>query len=265
MGEPEVRACARAIRLEGAKKPDVAVLCLHGYAGYPGELALPARRLHDAGFDVHVPRLRGHGTSGRDFMRSGWRDWLGDAEDAYRELAARYRKVALVGHSMGGALAVILASRHAISPVVLLAPALSIPALNHVAVTLTSLFVRERPFPWEPDPRYRFFDERDEEDDRYLGDQYWSHLYFRQLRGLSILRRMAVRLLPETSGDILVLTGAEDKTVGRETGPMVLQAGKGRNNWVDLPKGTHLLPYDIDDETREEAMRRTVGWIRFGI
>ena len=265
MRHVNVRSCARPITLSHTEKSDHAVLCLHGYAGYPGELALPAKRLFEAGFDVHVPRLEGHGTSGEDFMRTSWRDWLGDAEKAYRELAQSYRNVALVGHSMGGALAVILASRHRCTPVVLYAPALSVPALNHAAVTLLSLFIRKRATPWEPDPRYRFFDERDENDDTYLGAEYWSWLYFRQLRSLSIIRNMAVRALAHTSSDILVLTGELDRTVGTECGPMVLELGGGRNNWVNLPECTHLIPYDIDDGNREEARRRTVEWMRAGI
>lgn len=261
MNETPVRACARPIALIHEPKAMRAVLCIHGYAGYPGELALPARRLYEAGFDVVVPRLPGHGTSGADFMRSRKDDWVGAAEKALVELGGQYQEVSLVGHSMGGAIAVLLASRHPVASVVLYAPALHIPALNHSLVSLMSLFVRKKRVAWSADPRFTFFDERDADDDTYLGAEYWSWLYFRQLRDLSVISRKARAALSSTSSDILVLTGELDATVGADVGPMVVELGGGRNNWVHLQKATHLIPYDIDGDTRNDAMSRTVEWL----
>jgi len=60
-----VRRCARPIEhLEGNRR---VVLSIHGYTGYPGELAFIGRELAAAGWDVRIPRLTGHGTSGSDF------------------------------------------------------------------------------------------------------------------------------------------------------------------------------------------------------
>lgn len=261
MAEPPVRACARPITLIHQPKAGCAVLCIHGYAGYPGELALPARHLFEAGFDVVVPRLPGHGTSGVDFMRSRKDDWVGVAEETLIDLNGQYREVSLVGHSMGGAIAVLLASRHPVASVVLYAPALHIPALNHSLISLLSLFVRRKRVAWSADPRFTFFDERDADDDAYLGAEYWSWLYFTQLRDLSMISRKARKALSSISTDILVLTGELDTTVGTDVGPMVVELGGGRNNWVHLEKATHLIPYDIDEDTREEAMSRTVEWL----
>jgi carboxylesterase len=79
-----------------------AVLCIHGFGGYPGELALPARYLYEAGFDVPVPRLPGHGTSQKDFDRTDRFDWVGAACDGLADALKRYEHVHLLGHSMGG-------------------------------------------------------------------------------------------------------------------------------------------------------------------
>lgn len=259
--KPTVRKCANPISLVHEPKATKAVLCLHGFSGYPGELALPAKRLFEAGFDVFVPRYPGHGTDGEDFLSTGAKDWIGEAEDMLLDLNKQYADVSLVGHSMGGAIAVILAKRYAIKSMVLYAPALLIPALSHGLISMLSLFVKKRPREWKSDPRYSFFDDRDPDDDVYLGSQYWSWLYPRQLRQLSLIRREAEQSLAATTADILVLTGEHDTTVSQDVGKLVIENGLGNNNWVHMPNATHLIPYDIDAATREEAMERTVSWL----
>lgn len=256
-----IRKCAMPITLVHEPKSDRAVVCLHGYAGYPGELALPAKRLFSQGFDVFVPRYPGHGTNGDDFIKTGREEWIGEAEKTLVTALSAYGNVSLVGHSMGGAIAVILAQRHAVEKMVLYAPALSIPALPFNLVSLLSIFIKRRKQPWQPDARYRFFDERDESDDAYLGKEYWSWLYPRQLRQLGCIQREAISALTETTADILVMTGEKDAVVDKSAGSMVVELGGGKNNWVHLPEATHLIPYDIDDKTREEAMQRTISWL----
>lgn len=258
--EPQVRSCAKPIVLTHSPRAHHAVVCLHGYTGYPGELALPAKRLYAAGFDVYAPRYPGHGTNGKDFLSSNGSQWLAEAERQYREVAPLYKEVSLVGHSMGGAIAVIIAQQYSVRRMVLYAPALVIPALPVGAVRLLSLFVKRKKQSWSRDPRYTFFDERDADDDEFLGAEYWSWNYPRQLLELERLRKTAADLLPSMQTDTLVFTGGEDQTVPQEAGILVVNKGIGKNNWIHLPKATHLIPYDRDAASREEAMDRTVSW-----
>jgi carboxylesterase len=87
-------------------------LVLHGFTGTPQSMRGLAEALAAAGFTVELPRLPGHGTSVDDMATTDWADWSGAAEAAYRDLAARCERVVVVGLSMGGALAVWLATRH---------------------------------------------------------------------------------------------------------------------------------------------------------
>ena len=257
----KIRTCAQPITLVHEPPCTGAVVCLHGYSGYPGELALVASALYDARFDVFVPRYPGHGTSGDDFIRTGRNDWIAEAERTVRDVSERYAQVSLVGHSMGGAIAVLLASTYAIKRVVLYAPALLVQGLSLPLVTLMGLFHTKKRRPWQPDERYRFYDVRDPDDDAYLGSEYWSWYHPRQLRHLELLRRAACTALGKTSADILVITGGEDATVPKEVGNMVLELGGGRNRWIHLDKATHMIPYDIDDQSRDEAMTKSVEWL----
>ena len=258
---PLVRTCAQPFALVHEPKSTHAVIALHGFTGYAGELSLPAQRLFEAGLDVYVPRYPGHGTNGEDFLASNAAQWLGEAERQYKELAPQYAEISLIGHSMGGAIAVILAQRHQVKRMVLYAPALIIPSLPAKSLAIIRFFIKRTHKEWKRDPSYQFFDNRDSDDDEFLGKEYWSWNYPGQVYELEKIRRQAVDSLSEVVADTLVFTGGEDLTIPQSAGILVLNEGKGKNNWVHLPKATHLIPYDRDDATREEAMDRTVSWL----
>ena len=256
-----VRRCAQPIELVHTDASSRAVVCLHGFTGYPGELALPAKRLYEAGFDVFVPRYPGHGTNGKDFLRSRGADWIGEAKRQIESIQSKYQSISLVGHSMGGAIAVLMASLYPIDRMVLYAPALVLPTLPVKTVKCLSFVIKRKRKEWHSDPSYPFFDDRDEDDDAFLGSEYWSWIYPKQIAELSDISKQAVAALESITSNILVFTGQEDTVIPQAAGTLVLDRAKGQNNWIHLPKATHLIPYDRDEATREEAMERTVLWI----
>lgn len=106
----DILAGAEPFRFESAGKP--AVLVLHGFTGTPQSMRYMGEQLHRRfGFDISGPRLKGHGTSPDDMALTGYRDWIGSAEAALRELGAGKRKVFVTGLSMGGTLCLNLAAR----------------------------------------------------------------------------------------------------------------------------------------------------------
>jgi len=88
------------------------VLVLHGFTGNPQSMRPLAEAIANAGYTVELPRLPGHGTTVEDMMTTGWSDWSGAADAAYRELATRCDRVAVVGLSMGGGLTAFVAEEH---------------------------------------------------------------------------------------------------------------------------------------------------------
>ena len=100
-----------------------AVLLLHGFGDTPQTLTYLADELHARGWDVHAPLLPGHGRTLRSFASSGSQQWVGAGREALDYLLARYQRGALVGQSMGGALAALLAAEpHRVLALALLAP-----------------------------------------------------------------------------------------------------------------------------------------------
>jgi carboxylesterase len=95
-----------------ASSASVGALVVHGFTGNPSSMRELAQSFADAGFNVELPRLAGHGTEVTDLLDKTWADWSSDAEAALQRLTARCSKVVVAGLSMGGALTLWLASRH---------------------------------------------------------------------------------------------------------------------------------------------------------
>ena len=87
----------------------VGVVVVHGFTANPTGTRPLGMRLAAAGYSVEVPRLPGHGTSARDLSRTRYSDWRTSVATAVENLARGCDSVVLVGHSMGGSIALDLA------------------------------------------------------------------------------------------------------------------------------------------------------------
>lgn len=107
MAERLIAPNAAPFLLEGGED---AVLLLHGFTGSAGHMRPLGDALHAAGFTVQGILLPGHGTRIEDMdTEGGAGPWKEAAFSAYRELLAKYRSVSVMGLSMGGALALLIA------------------------------------------------------------------------------------------------------------------------------------------------------------
>ncbi len=107
----------------------VGVLLSHGYTATTAEVRLLGRFLHERGYTVSGPLLPGHGTTPQEMNRCCWQTWAEAFESAYRELAARCERVFVGGESMGGLLALYLASHHPeVAGVMAYAAAIAVPS-----------------------------------------------------------------------------------------------------------------------------------------
>lgn len=88
-----------------------AALLLHGYGGNRDQLLCHAEYLLAAGYGALLIDFRNHGDSDGDFTSMGFHE-IKDARAAYRflEAQANVARIALWGHSMGGAVASMLMS-----------------------------------------------------------------------------------------------------------------------------------------------------------
>ncbi len=98
-----------------------ACLLIHGFVGDPGEMRSLAHYLAEAGFTVLSVRLPGHTGHPEDLIAVSWRDWLAAVRQAFDWLTDRYATVSVIGFSLGGALAALLAAERPVHRLVMLA------------------------------------------------------------------------------------------------------------------------------------------------
>ncbi len=115
------------------------VLILHGSGDSPLSLRYLAGVLNDAGYSVSAPLLPGHGRSPSAFAGATADDYADTARKTLGELRKENHRIAIVGLSMGAAIASRLcAEEHDVRALVLLAPYLvPPPTVRRIAATRT--------------------------------------------------------------------------------------------------------------------------------
>lgn len=127
LGEDGIVRGAAPIILERDGAPGI--LLLHGGGDTPQVLSGLAEHLYRRGCSVRVPLLAGHGRQLAALAEVSSETWQDQVREEFELLRATHRSVAVVGLSMGGALAIKLASeRTDIGALVLLAPYVDMPA-----------------------------------------------------------------------------------------------------------------------------------------
>ena len=115
-------------------EPSPAVLVVHGYASHAGDLLPLAPKLHDGGFHVLLLDMRGAGRSEPVDDRPRPPDLVHDVRVAVSWLAARadVTTVGVVGHSMGGSVAIGAAAEDARIAAVVAVAAVADPTLTRI-------------------------------------------------------------------------------------------------------------------------------------
>jgi len=99
------------------------VLLLHGFSASPQEFRFIIPLLKENNIPFYAPRLTGFGIANVVTLQSVKAiQWLRDSLDAYDLLNQQVDEVSIVGHSMGGLLAVIVSQQRSVKKLVLSAP-----------------------------------------------------------------------------------------------------------------------------------------------
>jgi carboxylesterase len=211
------------------------VVLLHGFGGSPGSLRGAAAWFEARDVSVRLPRLPGHGTSVDDLARTRWNDWADEAGRALTALRERCERVAVLGHSMGAALALHLAAER---------------ADDVAALALANPYLRDRRLMLVPIGRWFMKSTSAHATDSSNGARDPGRYDRRPVEAIVTLRdflRVVDRELPRVRAPIAVFTSAVDHEIPAGSAERILsRVASVRTERIECPNSFHALPLDRD-------------------
>ncbi len=125
----------------GDPQSDIGIVFQHGFIGSPLELLYIANSLADK-YRIVLPLLPGHGNHAREMHGINYQQWIDKTEEAIEFLKNEKegRTIILMGHSLGGAISIILAAkRDDISAIIPLAAPVKFGFLKRNMIKILSL------------------------------------------------------------------------------------------------------------------------------
>ncbi len=221
-------------------------MCVHGFTGTPYEMRFLGGELARAGFHVTGLRLPGHGTTVEELDRTTWRDWAEAVEDAFDTLQMLCGRVAVVGQSLGGLLALHLASRRSdVAAVATLAAPLWLEGIGGRVVRWTADGKLQRYL-----PRVRavpkLYGRSDVRDKRARAENpCYDRIPLRALTELAAFMQVVDGSLAELTQPLLVLHGQQDHTAPVACAYRLAQRAGARRMRI-FPRSYHLLAADVE-------------------
>ena len=229
------------------------VLLLHGGGDTPQVLEQLARHLHVHGFAVRVPLLSGHGRHLSALAASSARQWHADVQREFEALRAKHDRVAIVGLSMGGALALKLASERHVDALVLLAPYVAMPTFAR------GMAATSHAWGWLL-PYFSSLGTRSIRDPaaaaRALGHGILTPA---ALRGLYDVVNDAIEALPRVTTPALVIQSREDNRIPQEsTERGFARLGSAEKKLIWTEGAAHVITVDFG---HEQVFEMTTDWL----
>lgn len=102
---------------------DTIILFIHGFYGHIEEFDIIRNYLNNNGYNTHAFTLSGHD---KVKLKGVTRyDWIKDCENEIEKYRKEYKNIIIIGHSMGGLLASMMASKYEeVKKIILIAPAI---------------------------------------------------------------------------------------------------------------------------------------------
>lgn len=235
------------------------VLLIHGFPGSPAEVRRIGELMAEHGWRAHGILLPGFGADIPNLNLRRRADWVRTAQTAWDRLRATHQPAALLGYSMGGALALNLSSRSQ-DRLVLAAPFWRLPGIIPVLLPLIRrVMPNMHPFRKANfgDPRLREQFDRilpgidldDPQVRQTIQDEFVLPL--RAMEEVIRMGRQAYRQAPKLAAQALVLQGAQDVLVRPvETRRLARRLPAGQTTYHEIDAGHELLSGGGDVEAR---------------
>ncbi len=243
------------------------VLLVHGYAEHAGRYRHVMEYLAERGYASCAPDLRGHGRTARRLGdMDSFEGVLGDLA-AFKEFVLKTYptpRLFLLGHSLGGCLALCLSALHpggvagtiSIAPMVLI-PDYASPLLIALSGLMAALLPRlpAQAFPMENTCRDPQVLETARRDPLYYRGKMMARTGYQLLKGIKRTRA----LLSDISLPLLLLHGVADCVMKEEGSHYVLSTVGSRDKRLEV--FDHLYHEILNEPEKERPLAVIAAWL----
>ena len=217
---------------------EVGVLVIHGITSTISSMEYLAEKFANAGFNVELPGLTGHGTKWQDMNSIKYSDWTNDLDKALDKLKDRCSKIFLCGLSLGGGLALFMAGKHPELQGVIL--------INHASKFTNPKFwfvpLLKKIIPSTPAVAS---DIKDPNSKEIAYDRTPTNGVNEMLKMLKEVRKMQPHILQP----VLIFKSREDHVVPRISATYTMKMlGSKDKELIWLENSYHVAPLDYDKE-----------------
>lgn len=221
------------------KGNETGCLLIHGFSSTPAEMRELGEKLRDEGYSVLGVKLAGHGTTIEEFETVKYTNWINSVETAYDKLKASCSKIYVIGHSMGGVLALNVAENYPVDKLVLLAPALVNKNKLTVFLPILKHFIKYTE--WPPS-------DRPEEESKYLLG--YNKIPLTSACELSKLQRTTKTNLNKVDKPILIIHSTKDNSIAAKGIDIIEKEVSSKEvKRVLLHKCAHNVTIECEKET----------------
>lgn len=191
------------------KDSDTIIVFIHGFLGSPHQFLELAGFVYGLGYACASLLLPGHGGTAKDFAVNSQEKWVEHVHERVHAYAAKYPNVYLVGHSMGGLLAIneSLCPKANVKGLVLLNTAIKIGLKSRHSLYATKNKFSRHPIYNRID---RFYQENNSVQ---KGNLFTAVSWLPRVFDLSRLSKSAVKNLPFVKVPVLITQCRNDEAV----------------------------------------------------
>jgi len=236
---------------QNASKPVIGVLLIHGFNGSQHDLAETEMILQRHGMITHNMVLPGHGTHVRDMLAIGWKDWAAAVRAELHALKQRCDVTFIVGHSLGGSLALHMAAYEKVDGIVAICAPIRMYPITRFLVWAGKFFT-----PFAPSFGEDIHD-RAARHRHTRGVYYWMPM--RSVESMLLYLPTLRAELPRITAPALIMTSVFDHVVPARDGREIYRLiGSKEKHLVTFYRSYHVIMKDHD---REEMFAKTTAFI----
>lgn len=225
----------------------VGIFLSHGFTATSAEVRPLAQRFYEKGYTVAGPLLPGHGTRPEDLNQVRWQDWVCAGEEVLAKLFETCEQVFIGGESLGGLLALYLASQEPRAAGILLYA----PVIRTTMSTKDKLRLRLlAPFVTHVERASL---------DCSNGWQGYPGLPLKGIIQLLRFQRVTLKRFHHINQPVLIFQGRHDTTVAPEAGDIILNGVSSKikeRYWMENSEHTVVL-----DAEREQVAELSIQFV----